>query len=155
MANKNRYRFGLMETASYSVASATVIEQGDMLGYNSSTGCVYPANDETWNTNLATTQANFAAKFAGIAMDASPAGSTAPITVAMTGVFAMAQASATLALGAAVSPAQVGTTEKIASQSVVASTPRIGKAAKVYAAATTEVYIRIRSTYMPAAAAAT
>jgi hypothetical protein len=154
MANKNRYRFGLKETAAYAVASDTVIEQGDMLGIDVATGLVYPANDETWDTNLATTQAAFAAKFAGIAMDASPAGSTAPITVALTGVFAMAQASATLALGASVSPAQVGTTEKIASQSVVASTPRIGKAAKCYAAVATEVLIRVRAAQMPASAAA-
>lgn len=154
MGNVSRYRYGNEETEQFAVASATVIEAGDMVAWDASNNVCYPASAQTWDTNLATTQGNFADLFLGIALDASPNGSTAKISVALIGVFEMAQASATLDFGAAVSPAQNGTEEELLDQTVVASTPRIGKAACDYASAATSVRIRIRSHWIPTEAAA-
>ena len=60
----SRYLYGENNPASAPVATASAIEVGDILGYTS--GNVYPAKDETWDTNLATTQTAFATKFLGL-----------------------------------------------------------------------------------------
>lgn len=65
------------------VDSAIVIAKGDMLWYSGSDDEVRPASDFLWTSNLATTQGNFAAAFAGIAAEASAAGETDPISVDM------------------------------------------------------------------------
>lgn len=63
------------------VASATVIERGDMVYFDTTNHQVLPASSLTWDTNLATTQATFASLFVGIAEEASAAGETDPISV--------------------------------------------------------------------------
>lgn len=100
------HRYGPFRPQKAAVASATVIAKGDMV-WNSS-GEVKPASDFTWNTNIATTQADFAALFLGVAMEASAAGSTTPITVDVgsISVWEMDCASATFVAGGPVGPAK-------------------------------------------------
>lgn len=59
------------------VASATAISAGDLVFYippGTGTGA-QPAGDETWSSDLPTTQANFTNHFLGIALDGHTAGS--------------------------------------------------------------------------------
>lgn len=83
MANRMRYRHGQQSLRKLAVASATVIEQGDLVWMNTSTSpsTIKPASDFTWDTNLATTQASFAALFVGVALTSSASGETDPVTV--------------------------------------------------------------------------
>lgn len=74
MANSYSYRTGQREPRKYGVASATVIEIGDLVYYDTSTDQVKPASDFTWNTDLATTQGGFADVVAGVAMESSASG---------------------------------------------------------------------------------
>ncbi len=65
------HRSGQRKLIKFAVASATVIERNDMCALQSSPDEIIPAEDETWDTDLATTQANFANRFAGIAYEGS------------------------------------------------------------------------------------
>ena len=60
MTNVMRYRYGEENPRLFAVDSSTVIEIGDLLWLD--TDDVKPASDLTWNTDLATTQADFASK---------------------------------------------------------------------------------------------
>ncbi len=73
------FRSGLIQLIRLPVSSATVIEPGDMLFVSG--GVVAPAADFTWTTDLATTQAAFAAAFVGIAYTGSADGETEPVSV--------------------------------------------------------------------------
>lgn len=55
------------------VLTATGITEGDILARNSSTGNVYGAKDQTWNTNEATTRADFVALFVGTSLQTKTA----------------------------------------------------------------------------------
>jgi hypothetical protein len=50
------------------VATATAVEVGDIMAANATTGEVYGAAAQTWNTNEATTRVDFAALFCGVSM---------------------------------------------------------------------------------------
>lgn len=79
MANQLRYRHGDVQLRRLRVDSATVIEAGDLVWLDSDD--VKPASDFTWDTNLATTQAAFAAAFVGVAHTPSAAGETDDVAV--------------------------------------------------------------------------
>ena len=79
MANRLRFRSGAVELHRLRVDSATVIEAGDMVYLD--TDDVKPASSFTWDTDLPTTQAAFAAVFLGIAHQQSASGETDPISV--------------------------------------------------------------------------
>lgn len=81
MANKYRYRKGQQKLAAYGVASATVIERSDMLFIDTTSNEVKPASAIGFTTNIATTQAEFADNFVGIALEDSASGETDDITV--------------------------------------------------------------------------
>jgi hypothetical protein len=87
---------------SFAVDSAEVIEIGDLCWLN--TDDVRAASQITWNTNLATTQADFKAAFVGVAMTASASGETDPVQVAGAGVFEMDSPAATYEIGDSVGP---------------------------------------------------
>lgn len=74
-----RFRSGLVQLVRFPVSSATVIEPGDLLFVSG--GLVAPAADFTWTTDLATTQAAFAAAFVGVAYSGSADGETEPVSV--------------------------------------------------------------------------
>ncbi|MBQ9455414.1 MAG: hypothetical protein IJU53_07065, partial [Thermoguttaceae bacterium] len=83
--NHLNWKWGETCPVSAPVASATVIEIGDLLYLDS--GKALPASSFAKSTDLAGTQAAFAPKFLGVAMQASPAGMTYPIRVATCGTF--------------------------------------------------------------------
>lgn len=104
MANSHSYRFGQTALVKYAVDSSTVISIGDMLYLD--TDDVKPASSTTWNTNLATTQADFADVFIGIAREQSASGDTDDIDVDISpdSVYEFAVASATYELSDVMGP---------------------------------------------------
>ena len=77
--NKLRFRSGQVHLRKVRVDAGTVIEAGDLVWLDGSTA--KPASDFTWQIDLPTTQAEFAASFLGVAHQPSKAGETAPISV--------------------------------------------------------------------------
>lgn len=86
-----RHRYGTQILAHLAVDSATAIEAGDLLFLD--TDDAKPASSEAWNTDLATTQANFTNHFLGIAMADHEAGSGAvkhfPVDISPSSVYEM------------------------------------------------------------------
>ena len=74
-----RHRHGDVDLRRVRVDSATVIRAGDLVFLD--TDDVKPASDFPWTTDLATTQAAFAAAFLGVAHTSSAAGETEDISV--------------------------------------------------------------------------
>jgi hypothetical protein len=147
MADNMRWRYGdTKPVVSKPVASATVIEIGDLVETDSS-GNVTPASAHTWNTDLATTQGEFQDTFLGVAMQRSRGGDTNPIRVATEGVFEFDCAAASFELGALVGPAkQTGNAlenQKVAG--VANEGLAIGRVAK-RTSSETKVYVEIVST---------
>ncbi|REK19166.1 MAG: hypothetical protein DWQ37_01885 [Planctomycetota bacterium] len=97
MANTMRWRYGETNPVVLPVASATVIEIGDLVYLDTT---AKPAGDLTYGASLAATQEAFHDSFVGVAMQQSRAGDTQDIRVATTGVFEFACASATFDVGA-------------------------------------------------------
>ena len=85
MPSKFRWVHGDTTHVIAPVASATVIEIGDLVYYDANT--VKPASMQANQTTKALNQSTFAPKFLGVAMQASPNGSTTSIRVATSGVF--------------------------------------------------------------------
>lgn len=75
------FRHGQMNLQKVNVASATVITRGDLLFYAGSSDEVEPAANLAWNTDLDTTQQDFANVFYGVAYEASASGDTDAISV--------------------------------------------------------------------------
>lgn len=132
------------------IASATVIEKGDLVATASADGAPYAAADQAWDTDLATTQVNFVARFLGVANDRSRSGDTETIRVNTAGVHKFDCAAATFELGALVGPAkQSGNAlESKKVVSVAAEDKAIGRVAKRYGSNTTEVEVRVFSKLM-------
>jgi len=150
MANVMRYRFGEENPRLFAVDSSTVIEIGDLLWLD--TDDVKPASDLTWNTDLATTQTDFAAKFAGVAMQASADGETDEIRVATTGVFEFNCDAATFEVGNKINCAKQ-TGNVLENQKVVEVTNNpIGKVAKREPANSISVLAEIRASVVPSPA---
>jgi len=144
---RNIHRSGQQTLRSYPVASATVINIGDMVWTNS--GEVKAAGDFTWTTDLATTRANFAALFVGIARTPSAAGETTNVQVDVSpeAVYEIDQASAAIDIGTPIGPAKQSG-NLLESQKVVATgdaTTCIGYAAYDYQSATTRVRVTFAS----------
>jgi len=130
------------------IVEATVIEQGDLLSITA--GVPDPADDFTWDTDLATTQAAFVALFAGVALEASADGDTDTLLMARAGIFKFTCASATFELGALVGPAKA-TGNALENQKVVAVADEklaIGRVAKREGSAVTEVQVEVMSTVL-------
>ena len=108
MANNLRHRHGPQLLIKCAVDSATVIEVGDLVWLD--TDDVKPATSFTWDTNLATTQAAFAATFLGVAQEASASGSTGEISVDVSplAVYELDAASSTYEIGDPLGPDQTG-----------------------------------------------
>jgi hypothetical protein len=151
MSNVMRHRYGYENPRLFAVDAATVIEIGDLLWLD--TDDVKPASDLTWNTDLATTQADFAASFAGVAMEASPAGASAEVRVATTGVFEFDCEAATFEVGDKINCAK-GSGDFLEDQKVVAvSANPIGKVARREPSASSKLLAEIRASVVPAPAA--
>jgi hypothetical protein len=113
-------RFDARRVVTKAVPSANVIQIGNMVALDGSDQ-PYVAADETWDTDLETTQANFCAKFLGIAMERSLSGETKTISIATAGVNAMLCAAATFELGDRVGPAKAAG-DALLSNTVIAVT---------------------------------
>jgi hypothetical protein len=147
MSDKMRWRYADTNPVVAAVDADSVIEIGDLVWQDiddaKPAAKVSPAND------VAGTQAAFAAKFLGVAMQRSRAGDTAPICVATSGVFEFDCAATKAELGLAVGPAAAG--DGLANQSVapVATlTAAIGRVAKRAATPATSLLIEIQSAVM-------
>lgn len=60
----SQYQLGNTNPTIATVATAKAVAVGDIVGMSS--GTLVKASDETWDTNLATTQTNFVTKFLGV-----------------------------------------------------------------------------------------
>jgi hypothetical protein len=150
MANVMRWRYGDTNPVMLTVDSATVIEIGDLVYFD--TDDVKPAASATYGASLAAAQETFHDKFAGVAMQASAAGETNPIRVATTGVFEFVQAAATVQVGARMGVDDNALADTLLNQQVIsisATNPEraIGHCARLASSAST-VYVAIQSTLM-------
>ena len=149
MSNEQRHRKFDRDVLYLPAASGTVIEQGDLVAYDASNHAAYPASSETWDTDLATTQANFADNFVGVAITASPDGCE-EVGVATDGIFEFECAAAVFDPGDPIGPADSGSNsiedQKVAS-AVAASS--VGAVVKYYGSNTTAVLVRIASKLIP------
>ena len=84
MPNHLLFRSGQVALQKLRVDFDTVIAMGDMVYLDGTV--VRPASELTWNTNLATTQQDFANVFLGIAHEPSADGETDPISVDVSAV---------------------------------------------------------------------
>ncbi|HEX4149208.1 MAG TPA: hypothetical protein VHY20_09485 [Pirellulales bacterium] len=118
MSNVMRWRYGDTNPVVLSVDGSTLIEIGDLVYLNSDNA--WPAANQSNQGTETANQQLFHSKFAGVAMQCSPVGSTDPIRVATTGVFEYDCTSATFEVGALLGPDQPGGGTVLASQQVVA-----------------------------------
>lgn len=138
------------------VQTAQAVEVGDLVGLSS--GNVVRAEDETWTTDLATTQALFAARFLGVAGQrkvanvAKPYGNSTDnrMRVDTGGVYKFTCASASFAVGALVGPAKQSG-DYLESQKVAAVADQrlaIGRVVQATSSETT-VLVEILSNQLP------
>ena len=131
------------------VAAGTVIEIGDLLYYDTNTA--KPAAMQAVGTSKPVSQTNFAAKFLGVAMQASPAGSTTPIRVVTTGVFEFDCASNTFELGTFVGIDEKAGRTSLENQKLdklATASGAIGRVCRREGTATASVQVQLRSTVM-------
>jgi hypothetical protein len=131
------------------VGLATGTITGATSGASITVGTPYPASDQPWDTNIATTQAAFQDKFLGVAQSQVAAQTPAP-RVSTGGVHEFDCASATFVVGALVGPAKQSG-NLLEDQKVVAVASEglaIGRVAVDYSSATTKVLVRVFSTVM-------
>jgi hypothetical protein len=143
-----RWRYGETNPVVLPVASATVIEIGDLVYLDTT---AKPAGGLAYGASLAATQEAFHDAFAGVAMQQSRAGDTQSIRVATTGVFEFACASATLEVGARIGVDDNVAGDALVNQQVIAvdgASPQlsIGYCAKRVNPAGTSVLVDVVST---------
>ncbi len=151
MSNTFRYRRGNIEPVFKAIATAIVIEIGDLIFQHPTADAWKPASAMNDQGSLDLNQDMFADFFLGVALAASRNGDTAPIGVAPDGEFGFACDSATFSDGDLVGPVETSGGDALEDQKVVAVTDlanSIGVVAKSYSSSTTKVLIRIRSTIM-------
>ncbi len=138
MANSMRVRKAV-RVEHYPVASATVIEIGDMLYYDGTANEVLSLPDFVWDTDLATTQTAVALIFAGIALAASASGKTKDVRVATEGEAEMPCAAAAFNSDEFIGPDDNATPDDLLAQQVIGVATiglAIGMASKVQASRT-------------------
>lgn len=119
MANTMRWRYGDTNPVMFPVDSATVIEIGDLVFLE--TDDVRPASQQADQSTHSANQDLFQDKFAGVAMQSSPAGESGSIRVATTGVFEFECASATFEVGDTIGPDENGAGTALEDQQVIAA----------------------------------
>ncbi len=149
MADNMRWRYGDTNPVVLAVDSATVIEIGDLVYLDIDDA--KPASAQADGGSETANQTAFRNKFAGVAMQRSPAGSTTPIRVATTGVFEFACLADTHEVGDLLGVDEAASGTALEDQ-VVASVPgtdrAIGRCAKRAATSVTKVLVDIVSTVM-------
>lgn len=119
--NRLRFRSGQVQLRRVRVAAETVISAGDLLWLDGNTA--KPASALDWETDLATTQAEFASKFLGVAHQPSAAGEALPVSVDISAdaVYDFDCVPASYELGEALGVAAQG--EALLSQQLAAAAP--------------------------------
>lgn len=150
MSDVFRYRYGDMKPVKVAVASATVIEIGDLVYLSS--GAALPATSLADAGTKAQNQEAFHDAFIGVAMSRSRNGDDDPIIVATAGVFEFASASASYALGNLVGPIGTGAGDAVglanqSVESVATANLAIGRSVEV-TASQTKVKVEIVSTVL-------
>lgn len=145
---------GHHQLIAYPVASATEVARGDMTWMAGSDNEVYPASDFPWDTNIATTQAAFAALFAGIAYQKSESGDTDDVSVDVSAdtYYEFDCVSGTYTASTTFGPDQDATADLLSQKlesAVVGSS--VARCQKNYSAATTRVEVRFASAHNPSA----
>lgn len=147
MTEQMRKRFAAGEpVVTADVPTTTVIQIGELVSLDGSNQ-PYAAADETWDTDLATTQQNFVTKFLGAARQRSRDGETDPIVVEVAGVHEFECAAATFELGDLVGPAK-DTGDALLSDTVVAvadASQAVGRVVRRHPTNTTRVMIELQS----------
>ena len=155
-----QYQYGDTYPVIAKIATAQEVEIGDLVGL--ATDEVYPASDEAWDTNLATTQENFVANFLGVSgqkKDANKArvfgnSSDNRIRIDTASIYEFDTASASYAIGDLVGPAkQSGNAlenQKVAA--VAAADKAIGVVVES-TSSSTRVKVQLLSTKLPIALA--
>ena len=147
MSDKIRWRFGETRSVVASVASNVAIETGDLVFWDSST--IYPASATQIAASLDDTQAEFASKFLGVALESSPLDVASSVRVATSGVFEFDCERATYRLGELVGVAANSRTQRLANQKtlkVAAPELAIGKVFRQFDEPSATVYVDVRST---------
>lgn len=152
MPNQLRFRRGQVELHKFRVDSATVIEAGDLLFLDSDD--VKPASDFTWDTDLATTQAAFAAAFVGVAHQQSAAGDTDDVSVDTSplSVYEFDVNSATYEVGDTLGPDENSSALMNQQLEAASAANAIARAAEYKAASSSLLRVQFASAYHPASA---
>ncbi len=149
MSDKMRWRFGETNSVVAAIAADTTVEIGDLVYLNS--GKILPAASVAPQSTLAATQAGLTTNFLGVAMQKSPTGSTTPIRVATSGVFEFDCVATTYEIGDLIGAYASGGSVALSNQKTVkvtAATSSIGKVFRREGAASSSVYVTIRSTLL-------
>ncbi|MBX3380902.1 MAG: hypothetical protein KF805_12490 [Phycisphaeraceae bacterium] len=145
MSVHNHRFYATNEVTSGVLQSGVTIAKGDIVLQNSS-GYPYPAASETWDTDLATTQANAKAKFLGIALGSGIAGDR--IRVATDGEFVFPITTGTPAVGGPVGIAKASGNNLISTGVATVATASTMAIGRVTGQVSTNVIVRIRSAIM-------
>ena len=149
MADTFRHRYGDTKKVKLPVASATVIEVGDLVWWDAANGLVKNAGAQTDQLTVVSNQAEFRNNFVGVAEERSRSGDTTPVSVATAGVFEFDCASATFTVGQLVAATEHSGGTYLEDQSVITAGGRpflaIGRVAEA-GASVTKVKVELRST---------
>lgn len=151
--NKLRFRSGQVHLIKCRVDAGTVIEAGDMVWLDGDD--VKPASAFAWDTNLATTQGGFAAKFIGVAHQQSADGDTAPLSVDLSplSVYEMDVPSTTYEVGGLLGPDESSSTlmdQQL--ESVASGAAAIARAVEFKATASGTLRVSFASAFSAASA---
>lgn len=155
MANTMRWRYGDTSPVMLPVDSTTVVEIGDLIYLD--TDDAKPASALPDQGTESLNQQTFQDAFAGVAMQCSSNGETAPIRVATSGVFEFGCDSTTFEVGALVGATEDSTGAALDDQSVASVAgvnAAVGRCAGRVNPAGTKVLVDIVSTVMKGGAQA-
>jgi hypothetical protein len=147
MSNQLRFRSGQVQLHKLRVDSGTLIEAGDLVFLD--TDDVKPAVDFPWDTDLATTQGDFAAVFLGVAHEQSADGETADVSVDLSplSVYEFDVNSATYEVGGLLGPDENSSALMSQQLETAIANASIARAAEYKAAASTTLRVTFASAY--------
>ena len=153
MPNNLGFRSGQVVLQKFRVESSSVVEPGDMVFLDDTV--IRPASEMWWNTDLATTQADFADMFVGIAHEKSENGEDAPVSidVSSSSVYEFAVANATYDNGNPLAPD--GSGSQLLNQQLTYADPAtqaIARAAEFVDQMTTRLRVTFASAYSTSSA---
>ena len=147
MSNHLRFRSGQVQLHKLRVDSGTIIEAGDLVFLD--TDDVKPAADFPWNTDLITTQGDFAAVFLGVAHQQSADGDSEDLSIDLSpfSVYEFDVNSATYEVGDSLGPDENSSALMNQQLEAAVSTAGIARAAEYKAAAATTLRVIFASAY--------